>query len=146
MALVHSAVQVDLRPVTMNDAKMLFEWRNDPETRANSRKTAPVPWEEHCKWLRESLANPKRELLVAEIDGVPVGRARIDRGEETEMSWTVAPDHRGKGVGKAMVAAACPPGPVVARIKPSNRASQAIAAHAGFRKVSDGELQVWRRP
>jgi RimJ/RimL family protein N-acetyltransferase len=149
MALVDAAVQVNLRPVTMDDANMLFRWRNDPVTRANSRSTASVSWEDHCKWLKASLANPNRDLLVAEIDGVPVGRARIDRGEETEVSWTVSPDHRGKGVGKAMVAmvaAACPRGPVVARIKPSNRASQAIAAYAGFRKVEDGELQVWRRP
>jgi RimJ/RimL family protein N-acetyltransferase len=137
---------IDLRPATMVDARTLFAFRNDPDTRANSVNTAPVPWDDHLAWLEASLANPDRDLLVAEMDGAPVGTVRIDRGEETEISWTVAPDYRGKGVGKRMVALACPHGPLVAKIKPTNPASQGIAAHAGFHMSDDGELQIWRRP
>lgn len=132
-----------LRPATMDDAAILFAWRNDPETRANSLNTDPVPWESHCDWLSASLENHNRDLLVAEIEGVPVGTVRIDRGEETEISWTVAPDRRGKGIGKQMVSLACSPGEVVAHIKATNPASQAIAAHCGFQMERDGELQRW---
>jgi RimJ/RimL family protein N-acetyltransferase len=44
-----------------------------------------------------------------------------------------------------MVAKACPPGVVVAQIKAANVASQRIAEHAGFRKIEDGALQLWKR-
>lgn len=131
---------MSLRPATMGDAETLFNWRNDPETQANSLSTDPVPWDDHCNWLKASLANPDRDLLIAEIDGVPVGTVRIDRGEESELSWTVAPDQRGKGIAKQMVALACPP-EAVARIKPDNIASQRIAEAAGFKQT----FQIWER-
>lgn len=134
-----------LRPATMNDAGVLFAWRNDPETRANSVNSDPVAWADHCAWLKASLANPDRDLLIAELDGMPVGTVRIDRGDETEISWTVSPEHRGKGVAKYMVALASPSGRAVARIKPANIASQKIAESVGFRLAEVDGLQVWRR-
>lgn len=128
----------------MDDAKVLFAWRNDPDTRANSMTADEVPWESHCAWLEASLANDNRDLLVAEVEGVPVGTVRIDRGEETELSWTVAPDARGKGYAKQMVKAACPKGRVIATIKAANVASQRVAAAAGF-KVVGGNPPIWVR-
>lgn len=144
-ALTELAVDVSLRPATMDDAQLLFDWRNDHETRANSLTTVPVPWEDHCRWLRASLENPRRDLIIAEMDGVPVGTVRIDRGVGTEMSWTVSPARRVRGIGKAMVSKACPSGVVLAQIKATNVASQRIAEHAGFRKIEDGPLQLWKR-
>ena len=144
-ALADLAVDVTLRPATMDDAQILFDWRNDYETRANSLNTVPVPWEDHCRWLKASLENPRRDLIIAEVEGVPVGTVRIDRGVGTEMSWTVSPARRVKGIGKAMVAKACPPGEVIAQIKAANLASQRIAEHAGFQKIEDGALQLWKR-
>lgn len=138
--------EMHLRRATMDDAAVLFAWRNDPETRANSVTTDPVAWDGHRGWLEMSLASPDRELLIAEIDGVPVGTVRIDRGEEIELSWTVAPDQRGKGIGRYMVTMASPSGPAVAKIKPANIASQKIAESAGFRLAGVDGLQIWRRP
>lgn len=137
--------EFQLRRATMADAKMLFDWRNDPETCAASINSDPPQWEGHQKWLDASLCNPERALLIAEVDGVPVGTVRIDHGEETELSWTVAPDQRGKGIAKQMVELACPPEHVVAKIKPENVASQKVAESAGFMLVEEGELQVWER-
>ena len=134
-----------LRPATMADAGLLLRWRNDPATRAASVNPAEVGRQEHLAWLEASLRSPTRTLLVAELDGAPVGTVRIDRGAETELSWTVAPGHRGKGLGKAMVQAAVPEGDVVARIARDNAASQAIALAAGFTLEEDGALQRWRR-
>src|SRR5690348_1550527 len=113
-----------LRRATLDDAERLWRWRNDPETRANSISTDPVPLESHIAWLKSSLRNPDRKLLVAELDGEPVGTVRIDN--DRELSWTVAPEARGRGIGGAMVAAVVFPG-AVARIKRENLASQKIA-------------------
>ena len=136
--------KVKLRPATLEDARMLLAWRNDEATRAASVGTDAVSWQDHVDWLRASLENPRRKLLIAEA-GQPVGTVRIDYGAETELSWTVAPDARGQGHGKAMVLAAMPEGPVIAHIKRGNVASQRIAEAAGFTLAKDGDLQRWER-
>ncbi len=128
---------IKLRPARMEDAQILFNWRNDPETRLASVHSDRVIWAEHLAWLKK-----QRALLIAEYHGVPVGTVRIDG---TELSWTVAPEHRGEGLGRQIVSLAMRLGPTAARIKATNVASQKIAAAAGFRLAEDGELQVWRR-
>jgi RimJ/RimL family protein N-acetyltransferase len=133
-----------LRPATLDDAEMLFAWRNDPLTREASVNTDVVTWKGHLAWLRASLENPKRRLLVAETEN-PVGTVRIDYGDETEISWTVAPGARGKGIGTEKVKGALPEGPLIACIKRANIASQQIAKAAGFVLVSDHDLQRWKR-
>lgn len=129
-----------LRPATMDDAELLFAWRNDPETRANSVSTEEVAWADHIAWLSESLEDPRRELLIAEVAGAPVGTLRID--DSQVLSWTVAPHARGTGVGKRMVALVAKHGHR-AQIRRENIASRRIAEAAGFRLVTDGEIQEW---
>jgi RimJ/RimL family protein N-acetyltransferase len=65
------------------------------------------------------------------------------------MSWTVAPEHRGKGVGAAIVRLAVSrmtEERVFAEIKASNFASRRIAEKSGFRLRGDrdGMLVYWR--
>lgn len=136
---------MQLRPATIDDAEMLFTWRNDTLTREASINTDPVAWDSHVNWLRASLQSDKRKLLIAEAEGEPVGTVRFDYGDEAEMSWTVSPTARGKGLGKHMVRAAIPNGPVIAHIKRENAASQRIAQFAGFSLVEDEPLQRWER-
>lgn len=134
-----------LRPATLADAERLFAWRNDPATRAASVHDGEVAWEEHLAWLNSSLASLARDLLIAEEDGEPVGTVRIDRTDETEVSWTVAPGHRGKGYGAAMVRLACPDEPSIAHIKADNAASRKIAVAAGYSCIEKGPLERWTR-
>ncbi|MEO9461247.1 MAG: GNAT family N-acetyltransferase [Marinomonas sp.] len=136
---------VKFRPITLDDAAMLLLWRNDPTTRKASVGSEPVEWEDHIEWLRSSLTNSNRELLLALLDEEPIGTVRIDRNDKIEMSWTIAPSARGKGLGKQMVRAALPDGEVTARIKRYNIASQRIALAAGFQLVLDDPLQLWLR-
>jgi RimJ/RimL family protein N-acetyltransferase len=139
-----------LRAAAAADARLLFEWRNDPLTRSNSLETGLVPWEEHLRWLTASLARSDRRLLVAELEGVPVGTVRFDQhADACEVSWTVAPAQRGRGLGKAIVAAAIAaagPGVLVARIKHENAASQRIAEACGLSRVSaESDVVTYRR-
>ncbi|MBW6487332.1 MAG: hypothetical protein K0B01_14400 [Syntrophobacterales bacterium] len=69
---------ITLRPATIQDADMLLDWRNDPETRKASHSTSEVVTEEHIAWLTKTLGNANRRLLVAEEDGAPVGTVRAD--------------------------------------------------------------------
>lgn len=132
-----------LRKATMDDAETLFRWRNDPLTRQNSFTTDEVPWESHIKWLEASFQNPNRALYIAEC-----GTVRADiQGDRVELSWTVAPEIRGKGFGKAMVACAVSLYPdfiLTASIKPGNVASEKIAESAGFHLASrDKHASHW---
>ena len=138
------------RKATKEDSDNLFNWRNDQETRANSLNTAPVLREEHEAWLARTLKNPNRILFIIEEDGEAVGTIRADKLENEngyELSWTVAPEHRGKGIGKKMLFQAVKEvdSPVLkAKIKKENTASVKMAEATGFQKESEeNSVSTW---
>lgn len=140
---------IALRPATFHDADLLLEWRNDPSTRHASRNTALVQKDAHVAWLRESLSNPNRKLLIAHENGVDVGTVRADYANgEWQLSWTVAPGERGRGVAKRMVALLARQivEPIRAEVRIGNIASVRIAEHAGmhYDRESGGILHYRR--
>lgn len=142
-------MDIKLRLATIDDAQMLYEWRSDPATMAASHTTREFSYESHVSWLTSSLKNPARTLYIASIDEVPVGTVRLDiAAESAELSWTVAPGCRMKGVGTAMVreAAAVADRPLRAEIKSDNVGSIRIAEKNGFERLreSDGVLYFVR--
>ena len=101
-------VKIMLRKATKDDNRLLFEWRNNAETRQWSLNTATISWAEHERWLEKSLTNPDRTIFIFEENGTPAGTCRTDleteNGREVfELSWTIAPEQRGKGLGKKML-------------------------------------------
>ncbi|MCC6642217.1 MAG: pseudaminic acid synthase [Deltaproteobacteria bacterium] len=131
-----------LRPATLDDADRLLAWRNDPETRRASRSSAPVARNEHVAWLTAALASSDRRLRIAEEAGQPVGVVRADRREDAwEVSWTVAPEARGRGVARRMLSLLLGEldGPATAVIRQPNIASARVAAAAGFVRVGRAE-------
>ena len=129
---------VELRRATVEDWEFLLAWRNDPATRAASRNVRPVAKDEHLNWLSRFLANPKNSLLIAESEGTPVGTVRFDRGVPREISWTVAPDWRGKGIGKAMIRKAVDSASqsLRASVRTSNISSRRLAEAVGFELIA----------
>ena len=141
--------ELRLRPATPGDAAILLEWRNDSHTRVASHNTEAVERDDYLKWFASSLDNKNRILLVAEEDGVSVGTVRADLIDGIhELSWTVAPSARGRGVGKRMVALFARefPGTVRAEVKKGNDASARIAKFAGMKleKEENGVLHYKR--
>jgi len=141
---------IRLRSATIQDTDLLLEWRNDPQTRKVSHHTAEVQRDEHISWLTKTLNNANRRLFVAEENGVPVGTVRADLSDGVyELSWTVAPNARGRGVGKRMVAllASQISGPIRAEVKAGNASSIRIAEYAGmeYDREDNGVLH-YRRP
>jgi RimJ/RimL family protein N-acetyltransferase len=134
----------------MRDAETLLAWRNDPQTRLASRNTDPIAWETHVAWLRNTLANPDCRLFVVESAGHPVGSVRGNwSADGWELSWTVAPEHRGQGLGANMVklVADTIEDPIWAEVRDRNRASAQIAETAGMRLVSQSrEFLHFARP
>lgn len=147
-AAIDQPTAITLRPATLGDARLLFEWRNDPVTREQSIETGRVTWDSHLEWLKETLDNGDRMLFVAERSTAAVGTVRADREAGSwVLSWSVAPEARGQGVGTTIVAAAVRQltGPIEAEIKHGNIASEKIARAAGMERVSDQDgISHWR--
>lgn len=96
--------EITLRPATMQDAPFLLILRNDPDAIRFSVTGREVTPAEHQVWLAARLAEPDTRLWVAEDAGAAVGQVRVDleSGVGT-VSIGIAPDHRGRGVGQAVL-------------------------------------------
>ena len=132
---------VALRLAALQDADLLLAWRNDPQTRSASHDNNEIALTQHLSWLTELLGDSSRRLFIAEQGGVAIGSVRADKGADgtTELSWTVAPDARGQGLGRRMLAALLEEicGPVRAEVKVGNLASMRIAESAGLRLICE---------
>lgn len=133
------------REATEADAELLLGWRNDPRTRQSSRTTAMIPLADHLRWLRGVLADPDRLLYVVERDGVPAGTVRFDLREPGlwEVSITVAPSWRGKGLsgavlaeGERMLLARHQAVQILAAVHEDNAASTALFERAGYAEAA----------
>jgi RimJ/RimL family protein N-acetyltransferase len=134
---------MQVRPATMADAEILYGWANDPGTRRWSFTTEPIPWETHVAWLSTVLAD--RVLLIGADDNGPVGSVRFD--PDGEVSITIAPERRGRGLARSLLDAALPYGPsrVVAHVRPENIASMRLfAGWIDEGQVSERDLDVHR--
>jgi RimJ/RimL family protein N-acetyltransferase len=129
---------MDLRQATQDDAQILFLWRNDPETRSHSRNTKEISWENHLSWLKQTLSMTTRKLYLAEHKGELVGSVRSDKNDDgtVELSWIMAPSHRGKGLSKVMVKQFAnhyhPKEKLIAVIQKGNLPSEKIAQALGL--------------
>ena len=140
---------IRLRPATVQDADLLLEWRNDPDTKRASHNDGTVQREQHLSWLTAALGAGDRRLLIAEENGIPVGTVRVDFSDGVQaLSWTVAPEARGRGVGRRMVALAASQitESIRAEVKVDNISSVRIAEHAGmvFEQEVNGILHFSR--
>ena len=156
-------MSVRLRPATLDDAKLLLDWRNDGTTREQSFERGEVSVDEHLRWLTATVGDPKRRLFIAEGPEGPVGTARLDftangRAGEMSLEWTpsaevsltVAPALRAHGWGTtilhALVAEAAALGrkQLDAHIRNQNTASLLAFIAAGFVPQGiDGGSVMW---
>jgi UDP-2,4-diacetamido-2,4,6-trideoxy-beta-L-altropyranose hydrolase len=135
----------ELRPAMQEDVHLVWQWRNDPEARARSRNSNEVPWDIHVLWFAERLANADTVMLMGLSGGRPIGVVRFDRSRDgsAEVSITLAPECRGRGLGRNLLQRGCER--VVdegfaqvlnAEIKADNAASQRLFEGCGFRMVA----------
>lgn len=130
-----------IRLATLQDARLLWEWVNDPDVRAASFVSAPISWEDHVAWLTSKCADPSCRLYLLSLMDVPHGQVRFDLQPDglAEIDLSVAPTARGHGLGTQMVRVACreffalhKSTWVKALIKPDNEASIKTFLRAGF--------------
>lgn len=147
-------MSLDLRLADEDDGEDLFNWRNDPVTRANSLDTAEVVRSEHFAWLARTLADRERLILIAQEDGCKLGMVRFDtcRPREWRVSISVAPHARGRGLGRPLLAMAIMrlerqwgKGVLTAEIRAANAASQRIFSACGFTLADEADGVMYFR-
>jgi len=133
--------KVDIRRAGPEDASEILRWRNDVETRAMSRKGAVIGEEQHQAWFSSVLKDPLRILVVGIYLGERVGMVRFDRDQEEfwQTSIVIAPEWRGRGLGRLFLDGAVkyllskhPEASLAAEIKIGNAASRRLFRSLGF--------------
>jgi RimJ/RimL family protein N-acetyltransferase len=96
-----------LRRATGADALKLWQWRNEPATRAASFASDPIAYD-HVKWLETKLRDRDVFVLIAIGEGeTAIGYVRLDvRGDAAEVNLSLDRAHRGGGLGTSAVRAA----------------------------------------
>lgn len=149
---------IGLRPATLADADRLFAWRNDPVTLLNSRSTAAVPREDHDRWMKFNvlMGQPEHAVIIAESHDLgSIGVVRFDAAKDDLMAYeasiTIAPEARGKGIARLILADACgffSEFAITAEIRHDNIASRKVFERCGFDEIgrSGGFLQYRKEP
>jgi RimJ/RimL family protein N-acetyltransferase len=156
-------VHLSLRRAVDGDCAVLFEWANDPLTRANSFTPGIISWQTHCEWFTNLLRDPDRWLYLVTTPGdTRIGQARFERcGErEAEVSLSLAVEWRGRGIAARVIRLATERAmgdagfeTVHAYVKPANDASRRAFVRAGYaergltdRKGFEAVHLIVRRP
>jgi len=137
-----------VRRATLDDARPLWEWANDPITRKNALNSEDIPWESHLAWLPTVLEDNNRALFVGEWMNTPMGSCRFDGiAEGSIVTIALAPTHRKLGLSVPMLRHAIEgyweedgPRPIIAYIRSHNTASLRLFVACDFEPVvSDKE-------
>ena len=134
--------QLSLRPAEEGDCELLWQWRNEENTRERSFDTNYVAYEEHRNWFLSKLNSANSEILIVSDESKKeVGQVRFDINSEgsAEVSISMATMERNKGYGSTALKLACQRAAqefslrkVLAHIKEGNKASINVFTKAGF--------------
>lgn len=116
---------MELRPMTMEDADKMLEWKNYPETRMFALKShAEIYREDHLKWLEKNI----QYFQIIIHDNKVAGAIRL---ENNEISVWIDKAFRGIGLATQAIKAVSRVG-TIARIVPANIPSIKAFIRCGF--------------
>jgi aminoglycoside 6'-N-acetyltransferase len=155
-------VDVTLRPMTRDDLPLLGTWLREPLVHEWWHDD-PAPEALERQYGAALDGREPTVLRIGEVDGTPVGfvqwypfAAEPDYAAELapfvpvpEDAWSLdylvgAPEHRGRGIGTALVLAALDRigrAPVVVPVHARNTASAAVLRRAGFVLEAHADLE-----
>jgi methionyl-tRNA formyltransferase len=131
----------NLRPASSSDTREVWRINNHPSVRRMSLNSGDIPLEEHLCWYERALADDQRRFYVTEVERTVAAVTRLDiEGLTAIITVAVAPEARGKKLGRASVQAATvlftEERPEIALIKayilPENVASQILFLSSGY--------------
>jgi RimJ/RimL family protein N-acetyltransferase len=156
---------IRLRPIRIQDASVLFKWRNDPEVIKWSRNNVPLTdYSAHLALMARRAVDQTGEIhrLVVH-DDTPVGTVWTvfdpeEAGAVPEVHYRVAPEWRNKGIATTAVRCFLEQTvlelrhgrfkvPIIAGNKASERVAEKLGLHPGARTAlsEDREIVEWIR-
>lgn len=140
-----------LRKATSADKKLIYNWANDPETRANSFNSKPIAWEDHDRWYDGKMSDENCDFYIFMDFFKPLGVVRVDYNSEGqgEISYSIDSECRGQGLGREMISLlekTVASGKrdnknLIAKVKDDNEASKKIFTSLGYEEVDSGVYQ-----
>lgn len=130
---------MELMPATRADLPLLCRWRNDPATRKASRRTHEFSTEDVERWIFDE----GRAFFLGRLETVPVGLLSFEPvpGERAcEVSILVAPEHRGRGIGRRLLGLAHLYGrdaELRAQVRNDNQSSLRLFRVCGFSPIRE---------
>jgi UDP-2,4-diacetamido-2,4,6-trideoxy-beta-L-altropyranose hydrolase len=127
-----------LRVAKPDDAWLLFNWVNAPDSLVNKEKTTgSIDWNEHQSWFNRRLEDPESHIYIVESHSIAVGQVRLERKDEgTEVDIYIVPAARGRKYAQLALQEALSKvagRPAVARVRESNQASRRLFTAIGFK-------------
>lgn len=150
------AETLQLRAATLDDAQLLFDWRNEAAVVAASFSATPESIVEHQRWLQHSLKSQddRAILIVSNHSGDSIGKVQFDLAPTGEATIGISIDSRfrQRGLGTTLIEEACrwltsatnfasQATIVRAEIKPENSASRTAFSNAGFHETHHGTVK-----
>lgn len=122
--------ELSLRPMTMEDADKMLEWKNYPETRKFAITSHDeIKKEDHYRWLEKNLQY--FSIIREHEGGVSLGAIRM---QNQEISIWVDQAFRNQGIAKKTLKLISAPG-MTAKIVEGNLPSMRAFIFAGFSPV-----------
>ena len=95
-----------IRYAEQEDAKIIFDWRNDRLSRSMMIQNQPISWHDHLNWFKNTLKLEKSHILIGyyEDNKELVGMVRFDiREKKANISINLNPYWRGKKVSSVLL-------------------------------------------
>jgi UDP-2,4-diacetamido-2,4,6-trideoxy-beta-L-altropyranose hydrolase len=138
---LRTELSLEIHKATIGNAKVIFNWINDPVVRAQSYNSAMIPWESHFSWYKKKINDKKSFMYLIYLNKKVIGQARFEvREREATISYMLSEAHRGKGLGKIilkmavmnLIKEARNVRKVIGYVKQNNMASRKSFQHFGF--------------
>ena len=87
------------------DSMLIWNWRNDIETRMMSRNSEIIKWEDHKLWLTNKLNDLEDKLYIFKEEQIPIGIVIFSKlnTNKFEISININPELRSKGYGNKLL-------------------------------------------
>lgn len=140
-----------IREATDSDAKLVFNWSNDPLVRAQSFYSNTIEFENHKNWFKEKVKSDNSLLLINNFEGNNIGLVRFElENNKCTVGISIDEEFRGKGLSSLMLINSSAyyfnkfSTPIIAYIKESNKASIRAFEKAGFRFFNKIEVNGFK--
>ncbi len=139
-------MSIYLREAAMEDALDILKWRNDEKSREGSFSKDTINIPQHLEWYKKKLADPNSHLFILMAEDAKAGHIRLDcQNDVAEISYMIAPDHRGKGYGKEILRLIEQDAPegikvLVGFTLPGNEGSRKCFADNNYRELTAGDV------